>query len=222
VTKRKRKPKKPNTTSSPSPLANTENGTYTIEYEVTSEPILDRDYKRLPKKVQDAIERLHYESQRRPREAIPELLELIEKYPDVPVLYNYLGIAYSRSGQLEKAEATVRENYQRNPDYLFARLNYAEICLARGDYEKVAKILEHKFELKLLYPKRKRFHISEVINFMGLVGMYFLAIGKRDISEKYYGVLQQIGPDYPITRQLRRRLFPGLLKRLYLRLRDRL
>jgi tetratricopeptide (TPR) repeat protein len=198
-----------------------EGGVYISEYEVTSEPILDRAYKRLPKEVKEAIERLHDESRRRPREAIPELVELIEEYPDVPILYNFLSIAYSRSGQREKSEAVVRENYRRNPDYLFARLNYVETCLAKGDYDEVAEILEHKFDLKLLYPKRKRFHISEVVNFMGLVGIYFFEIGERDAAQKYYDVLQQIGGGYPITRQLRRRLSPGVFGRLYLYLTGR-
>ncbi len=221
MTRRNKKPKRRRKTPLPSPLQDVERAVYVSEYEVTSEPILDRGYKRLPKKVKEAIDRLHDESQRRPREAIPELVELIEKYPDVPILYNYLSIAYSLSGQREKSEATVRENYRRNPDYLFARLNYVEMCLARGDYEKVAEILEHKFDLKLLYPKRKRFHISEVVNFMGLVGIYFLEIGERDIAEKHYDLLQQIGRRYPITKQLRNRLFPGLFRRFYLRLTGR-
>jgi tetratricopeptide (TPR) repeat protein len=214
MTRRNKKPKRRRTTPAPSPLPDIERAVYISEYEVTSEPILDRGYKRLPQKVKEAIDRLHDESQRRPREAIPELLELIEQYPDVPILYNYLSVAYSMSGQYEKSEAVVRENYRRNPDYLFARLNYAEMCLARGEYTKVAEILEHKFDLKLLYPKRKRFHISEVVNFMGLVGIYFFEIGERDTAEKYYAVLQQIGPGYPITKQLRKRLFPGLFRRL--------
>lgn len=221
MTRRKKKPRRRRTTPSPSRLPDTDRAVYISEYEVTSEPILDRGYKRLPKEVNEAIERLHEESQRRPREAIPELLELIEKYPDVPILDNFLSIAYSRSGQREESEAMVRENYRRNPDYLFARLNYAQICLAGGDYNEVAEILEHKFDLKLLYPNRKRFHISEVVNFMGLVGIYFFEIGERDVAQKYYEVLHQIGGGYPITRQLRKRLFPGVLRRLHLRLTGR-
>jgi tetratricopeptide (TPR) repeat protein len=222
MTRRKKKPKRRRrTTPSASPFPDIEGAVYVSEYEITFEPILDRDYKRLPKQVKEAIERLHDESQRRPREAIPQLLDLIESYPDVPLLYNYLSIAYSKSGQREKSEAVVQENYRRNPDYLFARLNYVEMCLARRDYEKAAEILDHKFDLKLLYPNRKRFHISEVVSFMGLVGMYFVEIGERDAAEKYYDVLQQIGPRYPVTRQLRNRLFPGLFTRLYLRLTGR-
>ncbi len=98
-----------------------------VEYEITAEPIHDRRYKRLPRRVKDAFDRLHAEAQKRPHKAIPELLELLEQYPNMPTLYNYLSVAYSRSGQRKKAEEIIQENYRRNPDYLFARLNYAEL-----------------------------------------------------------------------------------------------
>jgi tetratricopeptide (TPR) repeat protein len=186
-----------------------------LKYKITTEPIHNRRYKRLPSRVQDNIERLHYDSQRRPRKALPELLELVEKYPDVPVLYNYLSVAYSRTDQRKKAEEIVRENYQRNPDYLFARLNYAEICLAKREYEKVAEILEHKFDLKLLYPNRNLFHISEVANFMGLVGVYFFEIGEIEKAEKYYEILQEIAPDFPMTKRLHQKMHPSLVQRLW-------
>ena len=172
---------------------------YVTEYEITFSPIQDRHYRRLPRRVKDAIERLHDEAQRRPHKAIPELLEWIEKYPNIPMLYNYLSVAYSLAGQREKSEAVSQENYRRNPDYLFARLNYAEVCLAKGEYEKIGEIFEHKYDLKLLYPKRKRFHISEVANFMGLIGVYFFETGEREAAEKYYEILQQIAPGYPST-----------------------
>ena len=187
---------------------------YVSEYEITTSAIHDRRYKRLPRRVKDAIERLHDESQSQPRRAIPELLEWIEKYPTVPVLYNYLGVAYMVSGQQEKATEVIRDNYRRNPDYLFARLNYAQLFLAEGDFEKVAEILDHKFDLKMLYPRRKRFHISEAANFMGVVGVYFFGIGECEAAIKYYDILKQIAPDFPMTRQLRRMLYPGLLRRL--------
>ena len=106
-----------------------------VEYEITSEPIEDPRYIRLPDQVKDTIERLHHEFQRHPDRAIPELVALVNKYPHLPMLYNYLSVAYSRAGKREKAEEIVRENYQLNPDYLFARLNYAELCRTQGDYE---------------------------------------------------------------------------------------
>ena len=206
--------KKRRRASSPLPVEDELKAVYITEYEITTSPIQDRAYKRLPGSVKDAIERLHYESQVQPRKAIPELLEWIEKYPQIPLLYNYLSVAYSAAGQREKAEAVILENYRRNPDYLFARLNYAELCLDKGDYERVAEILEHKFDLKLLYPQRRRFHISEAVNFMGLVGVYLVAIGEGEAAKKYYDMLMQIAPDHPMTKRLRRKLFPGLLQRL--------
>ena len=53
---------------------------------------------------------------------------------------------------------------KRFPDYLFGRLAYARDCLERGDLDKVSEIFEGKFDLKLLYPDRERFHVSEVLN----------------------------------------------------------
>jgi tetratricopeptide (TPR) repeat protein len=185
-----------------------------VEYEITLEPIEGRQYKRLPGQVKDAIKRLHNEVQRHPRQAIPELVDLVKQYPKIPMLYNYLSVAYSQAGQRGKAEEIIRENYRRNRDYLFARLNYAELRLARGDYEQIAEIFEHKFDLKLMYPNRKRFHISEVANFMGLIGIYFLETGKRESAEKYYEILKDIAPSYPLTKMLRRKLHPSFLGRM--------
>ena len=192
-----------------------------VEYEITSEPIQDRFFRQLPRRVKDAFERLHDEAQEQPHKAIPELLEWIEKYPTLPMLYNYLSVAYSRAGEREKRDEIIRENYARNPDYLFARLNYAELCLARGDYDEIAQIFEHKFDLGLLYPKRKRFHISEVVNFMGLAGAYYVETGEREVAQVYYDILEQIAPEYPMTESLRRRLHPGPFGRLLRRLAGR-
>jgi hypothetical protein len=49
------------------------------------------------------------------------------------MFFNWLSGAYSVLGDVHGVEETVRENYQRNPQYLFARVNYAELCLRDGD-----------------------------------------------------------------------------------------
>jgi tetratricopeptide (TPR) repeat protein len=214
VAKRRRKPKKRRTPQAKNKLR----AVQLVEYEITSEPMLDRWYKHLPEHLKDAMDRLHSEAQRHPQKAIPELVDLIQKYPNIPMLYNFLSVAYSQAGDREKAKEVVLENYRRNPDYLFARLNYAEICRLEGDYEQIAEIFEYKFDLKLLYPDRKRFHISEVASFMGLIGIYFFETGKQEIAEKYYEILKELAPDYPMTRLLRRKLHPSpfgqILKRM--------
>lgn len=215
MAKRKRKPK--------TQLIDEDgNVVHVSSYEITYEPIHDRKYKRLPQKVKDALERLHYESQKNPRKAIPELEEWLKKYPQIPMFYNYLSVAYSRIGDDKKVEEIIEQNVRKNPDYLFARLNYAELFMARGEYEKVAEIFDYKFDLKMLYPQRKRFHISEVANFMALVGIYFYEIGEREAAEKYYEILQQIAPSYLMTKMLKSRLKPGIFLRIMRRLSDAL
>jgi tetratricopeptide (TPR) repeat protein len=209
-----KKPKPPVSSPSAEPLK----AAYVTSYEITDEPIRDREYRRLPAHVKEALERLHHESETRPRNAIPELQQLIERYPQVPQFYNYLTIAYSGIGALDKAEAVTRASIRANPDYLFARLNYAELCLMRKDYAKIPEIFDHKFDLGLLYPKRKRFHITEVANFTGLIGLYFLAINERGLAEKYNAALQEAAPDFPMAQKLRRALTPGLFARLWKRL----
>ena len=206
--------KKSRKVRSPKPRQETPEGVRFVEYEITSETIQDRRYQQLPEYVKDTIDRLHFEAQRKPRQAIPELEKLVETYPDIPVLYNYLGVAYSLSGNQQKAEEIVLENIKRNPNYLFARLNYAEICLAKHEYKKVKEIFDNKLELSLLYPHRKRFHTSEVIGFMSVIGRYLLGIGERDAAEKYYELLKKISPDSLQTKQLGKLLHPNLLVRL--------
>jgi hypothetical protein len=63
---------------------------------------------------------------------VTELLAWIAREPN-PMLFNWLGMAYGVLGDVEAVRETVRENYRKNPKYLFARLNHAELCLRDGD-----------------------------------------------------------------------------------------
>jgi hypothetical protein len=90
------------------------------------------------------------------------LLVLKEAYPQTPVLYNHLSAAYNRGGNYKAQRELVIENYLKNPDYHFAKVNYAQLCLDNGDFEKIPEIFDHKFDLKLLYPHRNTFHIMAI------------------------------------------------------------
>lgn len=187
---------------------------YLTQYEITDEPIQERSYRRLPQSVKDKLEDLCQEAQRRPLQAIPELRALNKKYPQIPQIYNYLAVAYSRAGESKKAEAITLKNMYKNPDYLFARLNYAEFCLTRGEYEKIPEIFEYKYDLQLLYPRRKRFHVLEVVNFMGTVGLYFAKTNQRELAEQYNKILQELDPGSLIAKRLNRELNPGFFARV--------
>lgn len=183
-------------------------------YTITREPIVDQAYKRLPKNVKEQVDQLHDLTLRRPQTVIPELVALREQYPQVHQFANYLVIAYTRTGQTELAQQLIEENYRRDPNYLFARAHYAELCLHQGKLTEVAEIFAHNFDLKQLYPERKRFHISEVLTFFGVMGNYFLAIGDRERAEQCYELLHEVEPKHNYTRSLQRKLYPGAFRRM--------
>jgi hypothetical protein len=71
-------------------------------YIITEEPIRDQYYQQLPQHIREAVETFYQKAQHKPYEAIPELEKMIEQYPKLPMLYNYLVIAYSRTGNNPK------------------------------------------------------------------------------------------------------------------------
>jgi tetratricopeptide (TPR) repeat protein len=202
-----RSQRKPSSTSRmPQPL--TADALVYTEYDITDEPLDNRDIKKLPSQVQERIDDLYELAQRDPRQVIPELERLIATYPHVPTFFNYLSIAYLAAGDQEKATALVREAYRRHPQYLFARVNYANLCLQHGEIEKVPGIFDHACDLKQLYPHRTRFHVSEFTGFAWVMCRYFCAIGERDTAALYYQMLKQVAPRHPMTKHAKRALYP--------------
>jgi tetratricopeptide (TPR) repeat protein len=202
------------------PIVTSEESTpvYLTQYEITDEPIQESSYRRLPKSVKEKLENLYQVAHQHPQQAIPDLIELQKKYPYVPQIYNFLAAAYSRAGEKEKAEQITQENIRKNPKYLFARINQAQFFLARKEYEKIPEVFEHKYDLKMLYPQRRKFHISEVANFMGIMGLYFARTNERKMAEMYNEVLQDIASGFPIAKALDRELHPSIASRVRKRL----
>jgi tetratricopeptide (TPR) repeat protein len=150
-----------------------------------------------------------------PAKAIPELVALIERHPDVPVFYNYLASAYVGVGDDARAEEVIEESYRRNPDYLFARVNHAEICIRDGDLEGAAEALGGALDLQALYPHRKQFHISEVVGFTYAVGCYHLKTGNWEAADDCHLLLHRVAPGDRMTESLCRRMRPILLPSIF-------
>jgi tetratricopeptide (TPR) repeat protein len=174
-----------------------------LTYEVTFEPIPDDS---IPEEVQDQMEDLVEKATRGSKEVIGTLEALIDKYPKVPKLYNFLSVAYSNLGNREQAKLWAEKNYLNNPEYIFARLNWAETCILEGNYEKVPEIFDHNFDIKAMYPARDVFHVTEVVGFMGVAGLYFAYTGKMETAEIFYRNLKKLAPDHPFTKRLKKRL----------------
>lgn len=211
ATKKRKHPRRPPPTSSsisrvpPSPMADVL--VYTT-YDITDEPLDNRDIKKLPSQVQARIDDLYELAQHDPQQAIPALERLVTTYPHIPLLSNYLSVAYLHSGDQEQATACVREAYRRHPQYLFAKVNYANLCLQQGEIGKVPSIFDHAGDLKQLYPHRTRFHVSEFTGFAWVMCRYFCAINEREIAVLYYRMLKQVAPRHPMTKHAKRSLYP--------------
>jgi tetratricopeptide (TPR) repeat protein len=187
---------------------------YVSSFTITQEPLENKYTKMTPNEVREKVEDFQAMLVRKPKDLIPLLLDCMEKYPNVPLLYNYLTVAYGRIGDREKAESTALENLTKHPDYLFAKLSYAEICLANGEASKVPSIFNNKLDLKLLYPKRSKFHVSEFTGFATIVCKYYNAIGEREKAVTLYKSLSTIAPEDLTTKELKRHLYPSLFRRL--------
>jgi tetratricopeptide (TPR) repeat protein len=138
-----------------------------------------------------------------PRSAVAALEELLIRFPNAAMLLNWLAAAQENAGQTEKAQATACRNLEANPNYLFAKLNAASFRLGVGDIAGVEQILDGKFDLKLHYPDRDEFHVSEFLAFSALIFKYWMQKGEFKAARKLFDVMNQIAPDHETTRAMR-------------------
>lgn len=162
----------------------------------------------LPESVQKTVTEFYQGVVKNPGESIPHLLELIEQYPDLPQNYNYLQIAYKLIGDQENAQRALQETLERFPDYLFGWIAQANDCFEKGEIDRIPEIFKGQTDLGALYPHRKQFHISEVLNFSFIMGRYFHVKGEKNRAESYIKLMKQLDPTHKTTRRLDEILHP--------------
>jgi len=173
---------------------------FVSNYTITDETMIPPS---TPPELEGELERLHdLACSSFPFYAIWALKKVLRQYPDVPVLLNYLSVAYNRCWMRKKATTCIRRNYEMNPEYIFARINFATLLIDNGELEEVPDVFDYKFEIGQLYPKRNVFHISEVIAFNGVVGLYFAQIGEIIHAKVLLDILLQLQSDSPYVRLL--------------------
>lgn len=186
-----------------------------ITYTVTHDAVRDERYKAYYKALgEDEVERLFALTANKPQEAIPVLQELITQYPHFPTLQNYLSVAYQTAGREAESGDLVEEMYRAFPDYLFTRLSYANQFLHKGDLDRVAEIMENKFEIKEFFPEREVFHFSEILYFYALVGEYLLAKGGPEKALPYLDLMLAVDPKHPLTDRLGLKVMPYVMEEM--------
>ena len=171
-----------------------------ISYKITGEPV-DTGWD-IPPKLMDQLPVLHAITISDPQKAVDLLEKLKEMYPNVPQVFNLLGLAYTNLGNKTKANEIAKENYFKNPDYLFAKTNYAELFIQKKQFDKIPSIFDNKLDLKLLYPQRDEFHFSEVAAFFGIIGLYYVYINDMERANFCYKIMRKVYPDHTLTKRL--------------------
>ncbi len=170
-------------------------------YAITSDPQFQNKRFGVTPELQSQLESLGIEAQTITNtKIIDKLIRLIDKYPKVPLLKNYLSVAYNIRGNYAKAMELNDWIRADHPDYLFGRINEANDCIEKSDYEKVPEILGPALEISQLYPDRKVFHFAEVTNYFKVVIRYYAAIGNLEMAENRLEELKVLAPDEPDTK----------------------
>jgi tetratricopeptide (TPR) repeat protein len=173
-----------------------------LEYEITDEPI-ELPAEREPKlhaaianRRHELFDRVHND----PASVIPDLEALPVQFPSSRILMNWLASAYQKSGNPEKSDELVKRCHDAHPDYLFARTNLASIHLEKGEITQAEAIMHNAWDLKLMYPSRNVFHISEFVA-MALVAInYYMHTGKRQAAKVVLEAMTEIAPDHEATK----------------------
>uniref|UniRef100_A0A7C2K148 Tetratricopeptide repeat protein n=1 Tax=Schlesneria paludicola TaxID=360056 RepID=A0A7C2K148_9PLAN len=182
-------------------------------YEISCEPMSDRWSDALSpqdrKRIEDASQRLHDGD---PATMVAEFEALVRELPDVPKLYNHLGVAYLHSGRLDDYVRTVKETYDRFPDYLFGMIGMGELALQEGRLDDIPGIFHHTLVLHELQDGRKEYHLSEITAFYAFFGRYFCMTGEPAVAAAYLDMLEELNPDHPLVENLRKELLLALFQ----------
>jgi len=173
-----------------------------LGYQITTDPHFQDERFGITPELSDQLELLYIESSKKNnKKMIEKLTKLIIKYPTVPILKNYLSIVYNDQGNFQKAQELNKWILAEHPDYLFGRLNEANICIENNEPEKVPAILGEALEIKSLYPDREVFHLAEVTGYFKTVIRYLAAIENLELAENRLKLLQKIAPEHHDTEQ---------------------
>ena len=136
-----------------------------LGYEITDDEHFMRTIYPVPDELEEQMEDLYHVAIKGKESSVKKLMRLIEKFPKVPALKNYLSVVYSNMGKTEKSYEVNHWIVAEHPEYLFGKLNLAAEYYWKEEYDKIPEVLGENMVLKALYPHRNKYHIAEVTGF---------------------------------------------------------
>ncbi|MDX1638429.1 MAG: DUF1186 domain-containing protein [Balneolaceae bacterium] len=151
-------------------------------------------------KISEILANLYQDAVKGKKSTIKRLQRYVKRYSSIPHFKNYLEVAYSAAGREDKAKEVNEWTRREHPEYLHAKISYANSLLDEGKPERVPRVLGEQLDLKSLYPDRKEFHVDEVLKFFFTCMRYYLAVGDEENAEKYLKFMKDIDPDEQMTK----------------------
>ncbi len=180
-------------------------GGYKISYDTH---LFDKEYG-ITAELSEQFEWLYNECRKKNNpKIIGKLNQLIEKFPAVPILKNYLSIAYLNMGNSKKTEEITKQIIAEYPGYIFGILNEANICIDKKQYSKVPELLGKSLDIRDMYPEREIFQVAELTSYFKLAIRYYVSVNKPELAEDKLELLKEIAPEHHDTDQAESLLFP--------------
>jgi tetratricopeptide (TPR) repeat protein len=169
-----------------------------VQYSITgSNEVINKLYG-ITDEIEDQLFEIGIKVQKRKNSAIKELNGLIKKYPFVPQFKNYLSALYESQGNHFMAQEVTRRIVVLHPEYLYGKLNIANIAISNNEFEKVPEILGKQMEIKALYPERDEFHCGEVLGFYKTAIKYFIGIKDGEQAQMRLDVLEKLNKEFDL------------------------
>ena len=141
-----------------------------------------------------------------------QLQQLLKQYADEPTFVSRIASVYRSINNDEFADQIVRDNYRKFPFSLFARCDYAYLCLKENHLKEAAATVDYTFNLMRLYPNKSVFHLLEVMEFQEFLVTYFCTIKDFERAVGTLNALQLLTKKSPLTRSLRSMIVAKILE----------
>lgn len=140
----------------------------------------------------DDLSDLYESTCKNPYESYSKLLLQKSKTPQEPLIDNLLIFSLLRQGRLSEANQAIKRAYLNYPNNLFAKLNYADLCLRTQQADKIPDIFP-SLELADLFPNLT-IPFSFFVGFTTMASRYFLTKKNFPTSDYYYSLAKKASP----------------------------
>ena len=170
-------------------------------YKITTDSNFIQSISPIPDYINNQLIDLHALANSGKKSSISKFLKLIDRFPKIAILKNYLSVSYQNTGEIQKAHEVNHWIVAEHPDYYFGKINLAAEYLETQQYDKIKELLGESLDIKHLLPKRKTFHIDEVTSFFSITAIYSAAIKDFKQADIRLEILDEINPDHLKTIQ---------------------